>query len=273
MDPRLNNMRLDMAFNQPVGTTAAQTAKLAPNNFPSEAYPSEYIQKEPFKFNLPNMPQGATDAANKLATGAPYLYDLARGAFDKAQQYNAQDYMQNKRLPYRDVDFSPIKRAIDQQGAIARANAASASGGDAGSFLSNQAQIGANTQNATAEAQMKAQQYNLTNRYNVDVQNLGIDQANKNLQFQIDQMNQANKSKRSEYIGKGLEGLSGLTQQRLYEKNQMSRDNQYMDLFKQMYPFLNQTGTAGQSGMPANVDYSFMLKQNPGLNFKNKLKP
>lgn len=181
-----------------------------------------------------------TNPLQQGMTAAPSLYDLAKGTFDKPYQYNARKYMMTNKLPYRDVNFQPINNAISQEGMVSRQNAANASGGSGGAFLSNNAQIGANTQTAQADALMKAQQYNNQNRQGVDQYNFGQDTMNKQLQLQIEQMNQANKAKGSEYVGRGLEGLSGLTQQRMYEKNQQSRDQQYLPLFQYLYPTLGQ---------------------------------
>ena len=150
---------------------------------------------------------------------APSIYNIGKGLFGKPEQMNKSEYQTQQTVPYRDIDFKPIQNALNTQERIAAQNIGSASGGNAGSYLSNRTALGGIMAQKRAESLMNAQQINNQGRNNADQFNIGADQFNRQMGFKVDDMNAQNRAKKSEYLSSGLEGVSGLAQQMLLNKN------------------------------------------------------
>ncbi len=210
----VDTMPQEQTINSPVGQLTGNPENITPNT------------RQPFNWQ---------DSFNSLATVAPTAYNIGRGLLDKPTQYNSKDYTDQSMIPYRDINFDPIKNSIYQERNTAKANAASASGGGAGNYLSNAVQIGANTQHALADAEMKAQEYNSGNRFNVDVNNRGQRNLNNQTKLSIAQINAMNKAKKSEFLGKGLEGASVIAQNNKLMKNQKAASEMAMGSFSDMF--------------------------------------
>src|ERR1035437_5982412 len=213
-------------------------------NIPGSKYVNDYADSA--------KPFGYTNAAQKTAEWSPTAFNLVQGITQKPFQYDQNKYQLNHNIPYRDVNFRPIAQGIESQGMISRQNARDASGGNGGNFMSNANQIGANRQGQYANALMTAQEYNNQNRFSVDRANLSTEEHNKGLALQIDQMNRMNKAKSTEYIGKGLEGASGLAQRDMYQGSQSQNQQQLLGGMAALYPWLSRYfQTAGVPGQPA----------------------
>lgn len=158
---------------------------------------------------------------------APTAYNLGMGLLSKPQQYNAEEYMTKQTVPYRDIDFKPIQDQLTVQEKIARQNIANRGGGT-GNYLSNVTQLGSQTQRNRSRALMEAQQYNAQMKNQADQFNIGLDQANKRTALTIANINAMNKAKKSEFLGKGLEGLSGIAQ-----TNKLMSNKQGVDTMKE----------------------------------------
>lgn len=186
----------------------------------------------------PGQPFPWKQTGQQVAAAAPSIYDLGMAAFQKPFQYNASNYTTKGRLPYRDIDFSPIKRGIEQQASVARQNALNGSAGSGGSYLSNTNQIAANTQNALATAMMNASHLNNQGRNAADEFNIGIDRGNNQMRFGIDQENRMNKAATTQGISKGLTGISGLTQQQMLQQSQQGQDQNMLKMYQALFPSL-----------------------------------
>lgn len=194
--------------------------------------------------NLHNQEQQQYKGSNQMPWGdigygamayAPTAYNIGMGLFSKPQQYNAKDYQTQQTIPYRDVNMKPIMDEINVQSKIAKQNIRGANQGT-GSYLSNVVQLGANTQRAKSKAMMEADIYNKQNQMGVDQFNIGIDANNKRTALTVDNINAANKAKKSEFLGKGLEGVSAIAQ-----TNKLMSNKQGVDTMKEnlLGDFLN----------------------------------
>ena len=238
--------------NQVLGYAKSQLTPPAPAAKTGEGYQwpvspnaPNMAQSTPVASGLPGKPPVVTNskfdankALNAFGTYAPTAYDIGMGLTAKAHQYKYGDYSNKQRMPYRDVNFNSIRQAIEQQGSIARKNAQQGSAGSGGSYMSNALQAGANTQNAIATAMMNADRYNAEGRNSADSANMNLEARNNQLRFMLDTANRQNKAKKTEYLGRGLEGLSSATQMSALQNNMQGRDQQMLELYKQIFPFL-----------------------------------
>lgn len=166
---------------------------------------------------------------------APTAYNIGKGLFGKPEQLQTEKYQVGQRLPYRDINMEPVNQRILEERKAALGNLRGIGGLSQGSYLSNAAMIGANTARARAEAEMGAQQANIQGRNLADQYNIGIEQGNLGTALNIARLNQMSRAKKSEYLGKGLEGLSGIAQTNRLMGNQAGADqiraNTLQDLF------------------------------------------
>lgn len=176
---------------------------------------------------------------------APSIYDLSKGIFDKPVNLNANDYQNpyenqvKSLLANRSINMNPVQQKITSERNVALGNANNASGGNSGAYLSNAAQISANTQDARANADMQAQDYN--NRYRGEEANtlgaLGDRRASMNLAIKNADI-QA-QMKRSDYLSKGLQGVSSIAQNNSKMNNEGGRDNYLLHILPELFPDFN----------------------------------
>lgn len=243
LDSPVDNPLFDAYNNQWNPYNKGLNAKLDQNYpgnpIPENVYPASRIPSEPgFKMPVEDINKGT----NAVGQALPTIYNLGQGLLGKPDLTDYRNYQLKNKMGYRDVNFDPIKRGIEQQANITRQNIKSASGGGAGAYLSNITQAGANTQNQLSNAMMEAQRYNNAGRQAADQFNIGLDQYNMNQRMSIEDRNARAKAKGSEYLGRGLEGVSGLTQRDTYQASQGKNQQDVLKMYQQLFPFLQQYG-------------------------------
>lgn len=192
----------------------------------------------PYSATYGKQPQTGTDwtgVGSKALQYAPAIYDIGRGLLDRPELYDKGEYMTKEKIPYRDVDMRPVISGIESTAATGL-KAWRDIGRGRIPYQKGALAITTGTMKAKAEAMMKEQMINIENKYKVDVRNLGVDQANKRLSLAIEDLNRRAKAKGSEYIGKGLEGVSGIAQLSEQTKGLKSKDAMLIDVFCSMYP-------------------------------------
>lgn len=165
---------------------------------------------------------GLGDWGSTAMEAAPTLFNLGKGLFDKPAKTNRRNFTPDK-YSYKDMS-DPLRKEVNSEYQMNNQRIRNASGGNAGTYLANAAQAGSRKYKQLSEinnAEVRRQE--TINNANIDLTNQAK-QVNLGLGNQYDQMDNANKSKQTEYIGKGIEGLSGLYQNNKRESNMEARD-------------------------------------------------
>lgn len=162
---------------------------------------------------------------NSLGSLSPSLYNIGQG-LSKAQTVNRR-YVNNENYKYTDTSAPAIRAANEQQ--LVSFNNIRNSGG---SFLANQAVASSDRFKNISDInnQQMAQKTDINN-FNVDLRN-AQNQTNSGLANEYDKMDRDNRSKKTEYIGKGLEGLSEYSQMNQLNKNRGVSDNATLNTLK-----------------------------------------
>lgn len=161
---------------------------------------------------------------------APSIFNLSQGLLNKPTQVNRR-YINNENYKYQDTS-APARRAANEQQLVSSNNIRNATGGSGGAFLANQAMASAERFKNISDInnQQMGQRQDISNA-NVGLRN---QQNQENLQLgnEYDQQNRANQAKKSEYLGKGLEGISQASQMNQLNKNRSKMDNIRLNTLK-----------------------------------------
>lgn len=198
------------------------------------------------------------NSTNTLGTLSPTLFNLAQG-LSKPQLTN-RNYINNANYKY--VDSSgPAKRAANEAQLVNFNNIRNATGGSGGAFLANQAEASAQRfKNISDINNQQMEQKNNINNSNVDLRNQQ-NQANVGLANEYNQMDKANRAKKTEYIGKGLEGLSQYSQMNQLNKNRDVSDNVRLNLLKSNNYQMNNEGDTTIRSKKGLKNIKYKMKQ------------
>jgi hypothetical protein len=184
------------------------------------------------------------DAANAVQEGlqaSPTIYNTIKGTFGKVQKPTRR-YMNSDKFKYTDTS-GPLIQASQEQQAVDMANANSTLGsrGQALSYMSQ-----ASNNNYKRKAGILAGEIGKKNAIdNMNTQLTNQDKSmNLNLANQYDEMELLNKAKKTEYLGKGLEGSSALSFNQELMNNMSEADKLRMSTLKtQNYGYEDGVGT------------------------------
>lgn len=165
-----------------------------------------------------------------LAGSASSAYNLGQGLFGKVNKTNRR-YTNPEAYKYQDFSGTN-RRATDEQYRVESDNIRNATGGSGGTFLANQSLASANRFKNISDIN------NQESAKRLDIQNTNTglrnqtQQTNLDLSNQYDTMDAQNRGKKSEFLGKGLEGLDALTQSAVLNKNRSKSDDVKLNLMK-----------------------------------------
>lgn len=184
--------------------------------------------------------KGANVAAG-LVQAAPTIYNTIRGTFGKAQQPTKRFYTPDK-YSYNDLS-DPNRRLSREQYTVDKYNVGTVAGsrGQATSYLS---QAGINNYKRLSDIN----NYEIGRKSEINNMNTQlINQAkgtNLQLANQYDDQALQNEAKRTEYLGRGMEGASALAYNRERMNNEKNRDKVLTSLAKtQHYGYEEGIGT------------------------------
>lgn len=164
---------------------------------------------------LPQYAAGGTDwgnIASQVGEYAPTLFNLYQG-MKSPEQLNTNQFVNNKTLPYRDLDMTPVMQGIDQERNLAAQQAKVGTG--SGNYLSNLQNLSANSMTAKSNAIMEGQKFNIAGRNAADQFNSQLNTSNLGNRLNVEQYNAGNRAKQSQYLGAASEGI----QKHLYTKD------------------------------------------------------
>lgn len=247
--PNLYSMQVEQPASQtPTDNTYGQSLNLEGykgTNFAGTEGPNGLAKTGEVtpSFNKPvktNSGAGVNAAAG-LVQAAPTIYNTMRGTFAKAQQPARRFYNPTK---YNYTDLSdPNRRLAQEQNTVDKYNAGTVAGsrGQVQSYLS---QAGINNYKRQADINnFEIGRHSEVNNMNTQLENQA---KGTNLQLANEYDNQAlqNEAKRTEYLGKGVEGASALGYNREMTNNLKQRDNTLASLAKtQHYGYEDGIGT------------------------------
>lgn len=174
-------------------------------------------------FNEPNKPTDWRNIAAQSAMYAPTIYNTARGILGKPDQLNKDSFTSKERLDFNRINVDPALRAIDEQAQTGR-TAAKGTGFSRGSYMSNLNQINTQAEAEKAKTLVNAENLNRQVKQGVDTYNINLGLSDEQQRRQNYMYNQQSKGKKSEFLGKGLEGISAISQTNKLMDNQQDAD-------------------------------------------------
>lgn len=179
------------------------------------------------------------------ATAAPIVYDLAMG-LQKPDTLNQEDYQNPNEgkikslMANRSINMKPIRDRILAGRQVALGNIKNSQGMGGGSYLSNAAQVEANTQNAYSTAQMQEMDYN--NRYRGEEANTldSLGQQRARTKLGIKDINDKNKAAKYAHLAKASEGISGFAQNEKRMSNMAKSDDLRMSALQDLFGIYGQ---------------------------------
>lgn len=179
------------------------------------------------------------------ATAAPIVYDLAMG-LQKPDTLNQEDYQNPNEgkikslMANRSINMKPVRDRIlaGRQTALNNIKNSQSMGG--GSYLSNAAQVEANTQNAYSNAQMQEMDYN--NKYRGEEANTldSLGQQRARTKLGIKDINDKNKAAKYAHLAKASEGISGFAQNEKRMSNMAKSDDLRMSALQDLFDIYGQ---------------------------------
>lgn len=190
---------------------------------------------------------------------APTIYNLGKGIFDKPVKTNRR-YYTPETLKYKDTSAG-LRKDADEQFRVDQENIRNVTGGQGGNYLANQA-LAQSRRYRTKEAINRGE----TDRmFDIENQNVGTrNQArmtNLGLAGQYDEMDLANKAKKSEYLTKGLEGLSQAQQMGQLNKNRAKSDDVRLNLIKTGNYTIDKEGNITPKAKKGLKNIKYKMKQ------------
>jgi len=187
------------------------------------------------------------NAGYQAGVAAPFFYNLFMG-LKKPEQERASDYYNpyaNRvldNLRKRRYDIDPVLQANLGAQNIYNRNVTNASGGNRGQLLNN---LGAGMVNRqVADANALSQASNVNNQYLGELAQgeMDIGQQMADINFQIAQINAANRAKQRQHLAQSASDLANMLQINKLMGNQQQSDTQksgmFRDTFKEILPFL-----------------------------------
>lgn len=175
----------------------------------------------------------ATGLLNNLATAAPSIYNLGQGLFGDVAKTTRRNFNPTA-LTYEDGS-NPTRQAITQGVRASISNARNISGGNAGNIRANANQAYATGISQLASVNNQESQRKLdVNNTNVGIKN-DAQLRNNAMNDQADQLDLMNSAKKQEALAKGLEGISGLSQNSQLMANQQAASEASANSIGQMY--------------------------------------
>jgi hypothetical protein len=202
------------------GNQTPRTSLLESANNPIAAVPDSPQSVTPVT------PAPGTDWRNLLEKGAMYaptIYNTGMGLLSRPEQLDRDAFTSRDRLEAGRLNIDPALRAIDEQAQTGR-TAAKSSGFSRGSYLSNIANINTQAESQKAKTMVDAENLNRQNKQGVDTFNINLGLSDEQQRRQNYDFNLKSKAKKSEFLGKGLEGISGITQVNKLMGNQQDSD-------------------------------------------------
>jgi hypothetical protein len=199
------------------------------------------------------------NVAGSIVGLAPTIYNLGKGIFDKPAKTNRR-YYTPETLKYKDTSAG-LRKDADEQFRVDQDNVRNATGGQGGNYLANQA-LAQSRRYRTKEAINRGE----TDRmFDIENQNVGTrNQArmtNLGLSGQYDEMDLANKAKKSEYLTKGLEGLSQAQQMGQLNKNRAKSDDVRLNLIKTGNYTIDKDGNISPKAKKGLKNIKYKMKQ------------
>jgi hypothetical protein len=159
----------------------------------------------------------------QAAMYAPTAYNVGMGLFSRPDQLDSSAFTSTERLRPRDVNMDPILRGIDEQAQVGR-NAAKTQGFSRGSYMSNLLAINNQAEANKAKALTEDQNINNRNQQSVDTFNINLGLSDNQQRGANYDYNLRSQGKKSEFLGKGLEGVSAISQTNKLIGNQRNAD-------------------------------------------------
>lgn len=188
----------------------------------TEITPYTGLQKN--KVNLPKF--DLNESLNKAATVAPTAFNIGKGLFGKVEK-TKRNFYNPETLKYQDAS-NPLRKAAQDEYLQTREELRRGAP-NASTYVAN-AQMAANQKYKRKEG---IENTEVQRKLDVQNQNVGIkNQAaltNLNLKNQYNNLDLQNKSRKTDYLTKGLEGMSGLAQQAKLDKNRAESDDVLTD--------------------------------------------
>ncbi len=199
------------------------------------------------------------NTASSIVGLAPTIYNLGQGLFGKTTKTNRRLY-EPELLKYKDTSTG-LRKDAEEEFRVNQNNIRNATGGSGASYLSNQAMAQAQRYK-TKEAINRGE----TDRM-FDVANTNVGTRNQakmtnlGLSNQYDEMDLANKAKKSEYLGKGLEGLSQAAQMSQLNKNRAKSDDTRLNLMKTGNYTIDKDGNITPKAKKGLKNIKYKMKQ------------
>lgn len=182
-------------------------------------------------------PESSYDYGNlayNIAAYAPTIYNLGKGIFGKPKLEDPRKYMSSSYQTYKPIDETRVNKTFADQYALDRASIGEL---PVGTQMSNRLALANRYYDVASKANEMTQSQNMANKLAVDQYNEGINQYNRQMLAGINAQNQANIDKRSEYIGKGLEGLSNIAQSNRLMSNTAAMDQLKIPVLRDIYGY------------------------------------
>ncbi len=197
--------------------------------------------------------------ASSIGGLSPALYNLGQGIFGKTSKTNRR-YVNNEGYKYKDMS-APARRAANEAQLVESNNIRNATGGAGGTYLANQALASSNRFKNISDinTQQSGLRQDIENQ-NVDTRNQQ-NQTNLGLANQYDILDLQNKGKKSEFLGKGLEGLSQASQMAQLNNNRSKSDNVRLNLMKSENYSVDKNGNITPKSKKGLKNIKYKMKQ------------
>jgi hypothetical protein len=228
-DSKFESYRVKLPKDQPVAAKGSEyldpkgLGGVSPQYNINPQYTAPALPQDQVETGGSNFMANAGGYLNTAAQLAPTLYNIGQGLFGKVEKEKA-NFVNPELYKYQDSS-DPMRRASETAYRIDTANSRNLSGGNAGNIRANLNQANVanfnrkqdiNSAEVDRSLQTANMNTNLKNQYKL---------INSQEQARVNAVNAVRAGKKSEYLGKGLEGLSNYS---MNKENVTKADNEQL---------------------------------------------